>query len=115
MSDFVFCKEDGSRLGDIKTGFTKALKRAGIDDFRFHDLRHTFASHLVMNGVDLSTVKELMGHKSIEMTMRYSHLSKGHKDHAVEQLGQQMDTIWTLAEDKEKCDNLEVLQLFGNK
>ena len=56
---------------------------AGIEDFRFHDLRHTFASHLVMAGVDIRTVQELMGHKDIRMTMRYSHLSDAHLKEAV--------------------------------
>jgi integrase len=57
-------------------------------DFTFHDLRHTFASRLVMAGVDLPTVKELMGHKSIAMTLRYTHLSTDHKQRAVRVLEQ---------------------------
>lgn len=73
-------------LKDIKKSFRTALDKAEIKNFRFHDLRHTFASHLVMAGVDLLTVKELLGHKTIEMTLRYSHLSCGHKFKAVKAL-----------------------------
>ncbi len=54
-----------------------------IKDFHFHDLRHTFASHLVMAGVDITTVSKLLGHKSLSMTLRYSHLSQGHLNSAV--------------------------------
>jgi site-specific recombinase XerD len=54
------------------------LKKAGIKDFTFHDLRHTFASHAVMNGMDLYTLQKILGHSSIEMTERYSYLSNSH-------------------------------------
>lgn len=64
---------------DWRTWFASACKRAGVRGFVWHDLRHTFASRLVMNGVDIPTVMELMGHKDIKMTMRYAHLSKDHK------------------------------------
>jgi len=80
---YVFPGKNGGRLTDIKKPFLSARKRAGLDDVRFHDLRHTFASHLVMAGVDLTTVKELLGHKSTKMTERYSHLSPKHKADAV--------------------------------
>jgi len=65
----------------------RACAEAKITDFRWHDLRHTFASHLVMANVDLRTVQELLGHKTLEMTMRYSHLAPAHKAAAVEKLG----------------------------
>lgn len=94
-SPYVFCKPDGTPYGDIKTGFWKAVRKSGIINFRFHDCRHTFASHLVMSGVDLNTVRDLLGHRSLEMTLRYSHLSPDHKKRAVDILGRRMDTIWT--------------------
>jgi len=58
----------------------------GIQDFHFHDLRHTFASHLIMAGVDITTVKELLGHKTLTMTLRYAHLAPSHKVKAVDVL-----------------------------
>ncbi|HSA79102.1 MAG TPA: tyrosine-type recombinase/integrase [Nitrospirota bacterium] len=54
-----------------------------MTDFHFHDLRHAFACQLVMKGVDLTTVKELLGHKDIKMTLRYAHLAHAHKRNAV--------------------------------
>lgn len=58
-----------------KYAFGKACEKARLADFRFHDLRHTFASQLVMNGVPLATIQQLLGHKSLNMTLRYAHLS----------------------------------------
>ena len=85
-SGYVFCNKSGEKFRRIRDGFNATLKRAGIENFRFHDMRHTFASHLVMKGCDLRTVQQLLGHKDIKMTMRYSHLSKEHLCNAVENL-----------------------------
>lgn len=86
-TDYVFVNPDtGKRYTDLKRSFTTACKRAGIKDFHFHDLRHTYASQLVMAGVDLKTVQELLGHKSLTMTLRYAHLSQAHKREAVKAL-----------------------------
>jgi len=102
-SDYVFCDTDGHPFGDIKKGFMAALRRAGIEDFRFHDLRHTFGSHLVMQGVDIRTVQQVMGHKQITMTMRYSHLSPEYVQQALGRL----DSLWTLF-GHQKADRDEV-------
>ena len=90
-SPYIFCNKDGKPYGDIKKSFLTAVEKSGIIDFHFHDLRHTFASHLVMAGIDLNTVRELLGHKSLEMTLRYSHLSPDHKKRAVDVLCGRMD------------------------
>lgn len=82
-SSYVFQKCDGKKFNKMRSGFTNAVKRAGIPHVRFHDLRHTFASQLVMGGVDIRTVQELLGHKDIRMTMRYSHLAPDHMRKAV--------------------------------
>jgi len=76
ISSFVF-HDNGEKLYSVKVqrAFRKALKKAGIDDFRFHDLRHSFASSLVQSGVDIYAVQKLLGHKDSRMTQRYSHLS----------------------------------------
>ena len=76
----------GDRWVYIGRAFTAAVKRAGLSNFRFHDLRHTAASWMVMSGVDLLTVKEILGHKDLRMTERYSHLSPGHRLDAVVKL-----------------------------
>lgn len=89
---YVFCNEAGRPFRNVRKPFAMALNQVGIEDFRFQDLRHTFASILVMAGVDLTTVKDLLGHKTLEMTFRYSHLSPSHKRDAVARLENQMDT-----------------------
>jgi site-specific recombinase XerD len=73
-------------LTDVKKAWASLMKRAKLTAFRFHDLRHTFASKLVMAGVDLNTVRELLGHSDITMTLRYAHLAPEHKANAVERL-----------------------------
>ena len=81
----VFCY-NGSGITDIKHAFEGALKRSGISRCRFHDLRHTFATRLVIAGVDLPTVMQLMGHASISTTMKYAHPAPPHKREAVARL-----------------------------
>jgi integrase len=85
---YVFPGVEGGRLTEIKTAWAALLKAAKITAFRFHDTRHHFASRLVMAGVDLNTVRELLGHAGIAMTLRYSHLAPEHKAAAVAKLAQ---------------------------
>lgn len=72
-----------NRYDNVKRSFNTALKKAEIRDFKFHDQRHTFASQLVMAGIDLTTVKKLLCHKDFKTTSRYSHLAPSHKLKAV--------------------------------
>ena len=87
-SGYVFTRKvaDGPYC-DLKRQFEKATSRAKLKDVTFHTLRHTCAIHLAIAGVDLVTVREIMRHKSIEMTLRYAHLSPSHKKAAVDALG----------------------------
>lgn len=74
-SSWVFSHKNGERVQFMQNGFHAACGRAGIADFRVHDLRHTCASWLVSAGVPLPEVRDLLGHSSIEMTERYAHLA----------------------------------------
>jgi integrase len=82
----VFPGTNGKKKVDVKTAWARLLKDAKIDNFRWHDMRHDFASQLVMAGVDLNTVRELMGHADLKMTLRYAHMAPAHKAAAVEKL-----------------------------
>jgi site-specific recombinase XerD len=92
----LYAASNGSRFvcpGAVREGqddwrrwFEDAIEKAGIDNFHFHDLRHTFASRLVMAGVDLTTIQKLLGHSTILTTQRYAHLSREHQRASVERL-----------------------------
>ncbi len=78
--EFVFCSvRTGYPLKSVRKPFERALKMAGIEDFRFHDLRHTFASHYVMNGGDLLSLRDILGHSNLKMVERYTHLGSAYK------------------------------------
>ena len=85
-SPWVFCKRGGERCRTFRAIFRKVLKLAGIEDFRIHDLRHTFASWLVSEGVELAKIRDLLGHSSIKMTERYAHLAPNRLHEAVGKL-----------------------------
>jgi integrase len=79
----VFPGKGGKPLVAVRKSWSRVLEKAQIEDFHWHDLRHHFASRLVMNGVDLNTIRELLGHASLDMTLRYAHLAPEYKAKAV--------------------------------
>lgn len=83
----VFPSDDGNRLDNVKNSWTSILEAAAIESFRWHDMRHDFASKLVMKGVPLNTVRELCGHADLNTTLRYAHLAPDHKADAVALIG----------------------------
>jgi integrase len=82
----VFTGKQGNKLKSVKSAWSRILEKAKIKKFRWHDMRHHFASKLVMAGVDLNTVRELLGHSDMAMTLRYTHLAPEHKANAVSKL-----------------------------
>ncbi len=87
-SGLVFFNNKGEKIHDVRSSWGRVLKMANITNFRWHDMRHDFASRLVMAGVELNTVRELLGHSSITMTLRYAHLTPKHKAAGVAKLDQ---------------------------
>jgi integrase len=75
----------------MKTAFKGACRRARIEGLRFHDLRHTFATRLARKGVDIETIRDLLGHHSITITQRYTHSDDERKREAVELLSSKVD------------------------
>ena len=84
--DYVFPSKTGGKLNNIRKAWKSVMTDARIENFRWHDLRHHFASSLVQRGVDLNTIRDLLGHADLKMTLRYAHLSPDQKAAAVELL-----------------------------
>ena len=87
---WVFARENGTEIKAAKRSFKTACRRAGIEDFHIHDLRHTCAAWLVSAGVPLTEVRDLLGHASVVMTERYAHLSPDNVRAAVARLDEPM-------------------------
>jgi len=83
MEGYIFKNSNGDCFTDIKKSWHSLIKLSGIIDFRFHDLRHHFASQLVMKGAPLNTVREFLGHADLNTTLRYAHLADDHKADAI--------------------------------
>lgn len=86
----VFPAKTGDKPADIRTGWDLAIKKAKIENFRFHDLRHTAASYLAMNGATLAELAEVLGHKTLQMVKRYAHLSDTHTTTVVERMNKKI-------------------------
>ncbi|MAO39388.1 MAG: integrase [Pseudohongiella sp.] len=88
--DLVFPNADGSKPAFLRFEWDKALQAAGIEDFRFHDLRHSAASYLAMNGATLAEIAEVLGHKTLQMVKRYAHMSEQHTISVVERMNKKI-------------------------
>jgi len=77
-SDFVFPSRNGKKPFDLRRAWVASMKEADISDFHWHDLRHSTASYLAMNGATLAEIAEILGHKTLAMVKRYAHLSDAH-------------------------------------
>jgi integrase len=105
---WVFPGTKPDKPWDFYTAFDMARAKAGLKDVRLHDLRHTFAAHLCMRGADLMTVKELLGHHSLEMTQRYMHLTERHRAEAVARLeGLPVNLVTIQSQSDERNENAE--------
>ncbi|MBA4143312.1 MAG: site-specific integrase [Nitrosospira sp.] len=83
-------KEKAQKPIDLRSPWETAVKKAELEDFHFHDLRHTAASYFAMNGASLAEIAEILGHKTLQMVKRYSHLSEGHTARVVESMNNKM-------------------------
>lgn len=79
----VFPRHDGKAPIDIRYAWQQAVRQAGLEDFRFHDLRHCCASYLAMHGASLVEIAEVLGHKTLQMVKRYAHLTEAHTTQVV--------------------------------
>lgn len=113
-SPYIFYKGNGRPFMNVRKSFDKLLTECKIEGFRFHDLRHTYASQLAMSGVDLNTIRELLGHKSLQMTLRYSHLSPDHKRRAVDSLSRVLGTGWAQRRSDVKYEKFTLSQVVDS-
>ncbi len=89
-SPYVFPSTFGSKPIQIRTSWITAVNLANLPDFHFHDLRHTFASYLAMNGATLAEIAEALGHKTLAMVKRYAHLTEEHTRSVIEKMNEKM-------------------------
>ena len=87
---FLFPRADGHKPVELRSAWNKAIKEAKIEDFKFHDLRHSAASYLAMNGATLAEIAEVLGHKTLTMVKRYAHLSEQHTHSVVDRMNKKI-------------------------
>lgn len=87
-SAYVFARADGKKPIDLRFQWEKVIEKSGLKDFRFHDLRHTAASYLAMNGATLMELSHILGHKTLQMVKRYSHLTQTHTVDLLERMNE---------------------------
>ena len=90
---------------DLRKPWAAAMEAAGLKDFRFHDLRHTTASYLAMDGTSLLSISKVLGHKSTKMTERYAHLTSSHLDDAVRSMNEKRFGIQPSSKNNEAATN----------
>ncbi len=78
LTTLIFPSRNGRKPADIRTAWDEAIGRSEIEDFHFHDQRHSAASYLAMNGASLAEISEILRHKTLDMIKRYAHLSEAH-------------------------------------
>jgi integrase len=86
----VFPSEKGHKHTEVRQSWQNAVKRAKLQDFRFHDLRHSAASYLAMNGATLTEIADVLGHKTLAMVKRYSHLTEQHTAAVVSRMNEKV-------------------------
>jgi integrase len=89
-NELLFPSEKVNKSVDLRFPWEKALKQAQIEDFHFHDLRHSTASYLAMNGASLAEIADVLGHKTLQMVKRYAHLSEAHKSNVVAEMNKKI-------------------------
>ena len=85
---YVFARFDGKKPIDLRHQWEEVIKNANLTNFRFHDLRHTAASYLAMNGATLVEISDILGHKTMQMVKRYSHLTQKHTADILERMNE---------------------------
>ncbi len=88
--DLLFPPKKGKNLSVFRYAWEKALRNASIENFRFHDLRHSFGSYLAMSGSSVNEISEMLGHKTLQMVKRYAHLCDSHLSKVIERMSKKM-------------------------